>query len=659
MSVPRLVLRSRRVVTPDGMIAADVVIDGERIAGVEPFAGTPQQTAVVEDLGDLVLMPGIVDVHVHINEPGRTEWEGFAHATRAAGVGGVTMLADMPLNSDPVTIDVPSLAFKQVVARGQCHVDVGLYAGLVPENARRPVVLGAIEELGVLGWKTFLCDSGLDSFQKSSRDELEAAMPVLATADARLLAHAEIADVTAASRPIRSYREWEASRPGLWEIRAIELLIELSRRTRCAVHVVHLSTATALPMLRQARAEGLPITVETCPHYLHFAVEDLPDGDARFKCAPPIRGAANREALWRALEDGDIDLIASDHSPCPPEMKATPGGDLAAAWGGIASIQLTLPVVWSGARSRGIAIERVARWLCERPAELLGLQDEMGTIAEGRLANLVAWDPDSSFAVDPSQLLFRHPQNTPYAGVRLHGRVERTWLRGGEVARAGETIGPPTGRVMDPPISPALDALYGLAPDEMREALARCCAATAWIEPMLDSMIGSWAPPGLRAKKDLEPLRNSLTSRSEDAFKHFTRADWLEAFAGHPRIGDLDSLRHRFSSTAALASAEQAGARDASDRVLRALAQGNEEYERRFGHIFIVCASGKSADEMLAILHQRMGNHPTVELEVAAGEQRKITRLRLAALVAQTGVARGSIRPRPGTPRDPQGRPRE
>jgi allantoinase len=505
----------------------------------------------------------------------------------------------------------------------------------------------------VLAWKTFLCDSGLVEFEKSGRDELEAAMPVLAAGDACLMAHAEIADDSAPRSPIRTYREWEASRPDVWERRAIGLLIELSRRTRCAVHIVHLSTATALPMLRAARREGAPITVETCPHYLHFAVEDLPDGDARYKCAPPIRDAANREALWQALEEGDIDLIASDHSPCLPEMKATPGGDLAAAWGGIASIQLTLPVVWSGARSRGIGIERLARWLCTRPAELLGLEEEIGTVAPGRLANLVAWDPERSFVVEPSQLLFRHPQNTPYAGVRLHGTVERTWLRGSEVARAGKPIGRPRGRLVEPPFSPALDAILGLAPEGLRQALARCCSARAWIDEMVAGVTTfstPTAPISWSANTSPASPRPSLTTLSEDAFARFRREDWLEAFAGHPRIGDLESLRSRFASTAHLAAGEQAGTSSASDKVLRALAQENDEYERKFGHIFIVSATGKSADEMLGSLHRRLANPPALELEIAAGEQRKITRLRLAALVADTGVARGSLRPRPPAP---------
>jgi allantoinase len=621
MAVERLILRSRRVVTPDGQVAADVVVEGVHIADVEAISTRRPASANVEELGDLVLMPGLVDAHVHVNEPGRTEWEGFAHATRAGAAGGVTTLADMPLNSDPVTISVAALAAKQAAAEGRCWIDVGFHAGLVPANSGRRDQILDLDARGVLAWKAFLCDSGLADFPAATRADLEAAMPVLAEAGARLLVHAELARA-APPTSFDRYRDWEASRPPEWEVEAIALLIALCRATGCAVHVVHLAAADALPLLRQARAEGLPVTVETCPHYLHFAAEDIPDGDARYKCAPPIRGRANREALWGALADRTIDLVASDHSPAPPALKAAPDGDLARAWGGIASIQLTLPVVWTGARARGLALERLAEWLCARPAELLRLDRDRGAIAAGKLASLVAWDPEASFVVDPARLLFRHPSTTPYAGERLQGVVERAWVRGREVARGGEILGAPTGRLVARAADAGADrcaALLRLSPDARRDLLARCCSARAWIDAMLDALATAGA--GSR-----------LSTLVEQAFDQLRREDWLEAFAGHPRIGDLDRLRHRFASTAALATAEQAGARAASDKVLRALAQGNADYERRFGHIFIVCASGKSADEMLAILDQRLGNHPDVELRIAAGEQRKITRLRLASM---------------------------
>jgi allantoinase len=630
----RVVLRSRRVITPEGVVGADVVIEAERIIGVAPLGEQTSRASRVEDLGDLVLMPGIVDAHVHINEPGRTEWEGFAHATRAAAAGGVTTLADMPLNSDPVTTSVAALAAKRTAARDQCWVDVGFHAGLVPANAARREVLLDLDREGVLAWKAFLCDSGLSDFPAVTRSDLEAAMPVLAEAGSRLLVHAELLSgaASASPRPLHRYRDWAASRPPSWEVDAIALLIALSRSTGCAVHVVHLSAADALPLLRDARAEGLRVTVETCPHYLHFAAEDLPDGDARWKCAPPIRGRANREALWGALAGGVIDVIASDHSPAPPAMKTAPGGDLSRAWGGIASIQLTLPVVWTGVRARGIGIERIAEWLCARPASLLHLDRDRGTIAAGRLASLVAWDPEASFVVDPARLRFRHPSTTPYAGERLFGVVERVFVRGREVARRGDILGNPVGRLLASAASggdATCGALRRHPAAAQRDQLVRCCSARAWIDTMLEDVAAA-------------PADTRLAAIAERAFDRLTREDWLDAFAGHPRIGDLESLRHRFATTgpggsggsgvAALAAAEQSGTRGASDRVLRALGQRNADYERRFGHLFIVCATGKSADEMLTILEQRLGNEPERELAIAAGEQRKITRLRLAAL---------------------------
>ena len=670
MASDRRALRSSRVVGEGGVAAADVVMEGERIVAVEP---PRRRRSEVEDLGDLVLMPGLVDAHVHVNEPGRTEWEGFAHATRAAAAGGTTTIADMPLNSDPVTTTVAALDAKRAAARGQCWVDVGFHAGLVPDNARRADVLRALDRKGVLAWKAFLCDSGIPEFAPVAGADLAAAMPLLASSGARLLAHAEIADAASgAAVRVERHRDWEASRPPAWECRAIELLVSLCRATGCAVHVVHLSTAAALPLIRRARNERLPFTVETCPHYLHFALEDLPDGDARFKCAPPIRGRDNRDALWGALADGTIDLVASDHSPCPPDLKTRGGGDLAAAWGGIASLQLTLPVVWTGARARGLGVERVADWLCRRPAALLGLDGDRGAIVAGRLASLVAWDPEASFVVDPARLAHRHPTTTPYAGERLHGVVERTWLRGREVARRGEIVGRPHGRLLTRPGGRAAPAaaggggLGGTAPrprgasdpaagsaaidvaalgqasqTALRDLLTRCCAARAWVDAMIGSIVAASADPVASSAADpgqptpSEPPAD-LAALADRSFDRLRREDWLEAFAGHPRIGDLSSLRHRFAATADLAAAEQAGTREASDRVLRALAQSNADYERRFGHVFIVCATGKSADEMLRLLRQRLVNDPSVELEIAAAEQRKITHLRLAALVADT-----------------------
>lgn len=448
------VLRSRRVITTAGLRPADVVVAGELIRAVTDLGAG--EGALVEDLGDRVLMPGLVDPHVHVNEPGRTEWEGFDHATRAAAASGITTLADMPLNSSPVTVNGSALTAKRRAAEGQCWVDVGFHGGLVPGNARDPAALEELLAGGVLGMKAFLCDSGLGEFPAVGRAELERVMPLLAERGRALLVHAEAigGDESVLAPPTRRYREYLATRPPGVEARAHELLVELCRATGCAVHVVHLASAEALPFLAQARAEALPLTIETCPHYLTFAAEEIPDGDTRFKCAPPIREARHREGLWRGLLDGTIDLIATDHSPCPPAMKALGDsakgpsqGDFAVAWGGIASLQLSLPAVWTAARARGLGLERLAAWLCLAPARLLGLEHRKGRLAPGLDADLVVWDPEAAFRVEGARLHHRHP-TTPYDGRELFGVVRKTWLRGQPVMVDGQPIGRPRGRLL-------------------------------------------------------------------------------------------------------------------------------------------------------------------------------------------------------------------
>ena len=427
---PTALLRSRRIVTPDGIIDGTVVVSAGRIESVlEASNGVPSKA---EDLGELVLLPGAVDPHVHLNEPGRTEWEGFETGTRAAAAGGITTLVDMPLNSSPVSTAAATLEVKRAAAEGKCAVEVLFHGGLVPGN------LDEIEPLldaGVVGVKAFLCHSGIDEFPAVGEAELRPAMEILALRGVPLLAHAEIADTapTADDAPETvdpdAYSTWLASRPGRFETRAIDLLIRLCRETGCRVHVVHLATADALPMLSAARDQGLPITVETCPHYLTFAAEDLPDGDPRFKCAPPIRGARHREALWQALADGTIDFVASDHSPAPPELKT---GDLMSAWGGIASLQVSLPATWTGARRRGYGLDDLARWTSGAPARLVGLDEHKGALAAGFDADLVVFDPDNEWTVRGAELEHRHPL-TAYEGMRFCGRVVRTYVAGQRV----------------------------------------------------------------------------------------------------------------------------------------------------------------------------------------------------------------------------------
>ena len=378
-------------------------------------------------------MPGIVDSHVHVNEPGRTEWEGFRTATAAAAAGGITTLVDMPLNSVPATTSVGGVEAKRAAARGAL-VNVEFWGGVVPGNAHE---LEPLADAGVRGFKCFLSPSGVAEFEHVGEADLRTALPILARRGLPLLAHAEWPAELRAPAPQadpRRHATWLATRPPAAEVAAIALLISLCREFGAPIHVVHLAAADALPMLRAARGEGLPITVETCPHYLTFCADDIADGATMFKCAPPIRAQAHREALWQALAEGDIDLVATDHSPCPPALKGD--GDFLAAWGGIASLELSLAATWTGASARGLSIERLAGWLCAGPARLAGLSTR-GAIEAGRDADFVIWDPDAEFTVDERTLRQRH-KRTPYAGRSLRGRVAETWVAGRVVYRDGD-----------------------------------------------------------------------------------------------------------------------------------------------------------------------------------------------------------------------------
>jgi len=424
-------LRSRRIVGPDGRIRpGTVLIEEGRIRALvsRPATATVPPDIPVEDLGTRVIAPGLVDCHVHVNEPGRTDWEGFATATRAAAAGGVTTLVDMPLNCIPVTTTRAALEEKRRVAAGQLHVDVGFWGGVIPGNA------GELAELaagGALGCKAFLIHSGIDEFPNATEADLREAMPVLRDAGLPLLAHAELdlGEAPAPGTDPRAYASYLRSRPAAWEDAAIALLIRLARETGCAVHVVHLSSAASVDQIARAKADGLHFTAETCPHYLCLEAESVPDGATEYKCAPTIRDHENREALWRGLKDGVIDFVVSDHSPCTPALKGRERGDFAEAWGGIASLQLGLPALWTEASRRGHSLSDVSAWMSTRPAALAGLGRRKGQIAPGFDADLVVWDPEAEVEVDAAQLHFRH-KVSPYLGRRLMGRVEATFLRG-------------------------------------------------------------------------------------------------------------------------------------------------------------------------------------------------------------------------------------
>jgi allantoinase len=419
-----LVFRAARAVTPAGERACCVGVRDGRIVAVEAELDAPQ---VVELGPDEVLLPGLVDSHVHVNDPGRTEWEGFASATRAAAAGGVTTIIDMPLNSIPPTVDVAALEVKRKTANGQAHVDVGFWGGAVPGNLAD---LRGLHEAGVFGFKCFLLHSGVDEFGHLEPDELAAALRELRAFDGLMIVHAEDAHAIDAAPPAqgRRYADFLASRPRRAEDTAIATVIALARETGARVHVLHLSSADALPVIADARRDGVAITVETCPHYLSFTAEEIADGATQFKCCPPIREAGNRDALWQGLRDGLIDCVVSDHSPCTPELKQFEAGDFGAAWGGVSSLQVGLPAVWTQARRRGFALADVVRWMAQRPAGLAGLGSK-GRIAPGCDADLVVFAPDAEFVVDPAALHHRNPV-TPYAGRALGGVVRGTWLRG-------------------------------------------------------------------------------------------------------------------------------------------------------------------------------------------------------------------------------------
>ncbi|HZP50808.1 allantoinase AllB [Actinocrinis sp.] len=445
-----LVLRSQRVVLPDGEQPAAVCVSGGVVAAILPY-GAPVSAAREVDLGSLAVLPGLVDTHVHVNEPGRTEWEGFDSATRAAALGGVTTLIDMPLNSIPPTTTPDALAEKRAAAKEQISIDVGFWGGAVPGNRSE---LAALYDAGAFGFKCFLADSGVPEFPALDAVEFEATARRAAELGALLIVHAEDQHAldqrridqhrgnervgaansesggaaAAQAAPVTEFASFLASRPDAAESAAVTRVLAVARRTGARVHILHLSSAESLPLIAEAKAGGVRVTVETCPHYLFFAAEDIPNAATEYKCCPPIRSAANREQLWAALDSGVIDFVVSDHSPCAPELKQRASGDFATAWGGIASVQLGLPVVWTEARQRGWTLGRIAELMAMRPADFVGLPHK-GRIAVGCDADLVVFDPDAEFTVDGATLAHRHPV-TPYQGSTLTGVVQATYLRG-------------------------------------------------------------------------------------------------------------------------------------------------------------------------------------------------------------------------------------
>jgi allantoinase len=443
------VIRGKRVVTPEGVKAATVHIRNGKIAAVRGYDDIPAG-ANVYDARESVVMPGLVDTHVHINEPGRTDWEGFETATRAAAAGGVTTLIDMPLNSIPATTTVAALEAKRIAARGKCWVNVGFWGGVVPGNFGQ---LRALCRAGVFGFKCFLVPSGVQEFGDVNESDLRAALPKLATMDVPLLVHAELpGPIEKENRRLakadpRKYKTWLRSRPPSAETKAIEMLIALAGEFKARVHVVHLSSELSAPLILRAKNEGLRVTAETCPHYLFFASGSIQDGRTEFKCAPPIRDMRNNGRLWSALGDGTIDFVASDHSPSPPAMKCTDTGSFLQAWGGISSLQLGLPVMWTKLSGRDYSLAHLVGWMCSGPARLAGLEKHKGAIAAGYDADIVIWNPEKSFIVRPKMLHHRH-KLTPYLNQSLRGAVEATFLCGEMIYDRGRFGGAPRGALL-------------------------------------------------------------------------------------------------------------------------------------------------------------------------------------------------------------------
>jgi allantoinase len=443
------VIRSERVVTPKGVKAAAVHIRDGVITAVLGHDDLPSG-ADVHDARECVVMPGLVDTHVHINEPGRTDWEGFETATRAAAAGGVTTLIDMPLNSIPATTTAAALETKRAAARNTCWVNVGFWGGVVPGNAGE---LRALHRAGVFGFKCFLVPSGVPEFENVNEDDLRASLPILAEMDVPLLVHAELpgpieeATKRLAKADPRMYATWLRSRPAAAEKQAVEMMIALAREFNARVHIVHLSSKLSVPLIRRAKKEGLRVTAETCPHYLAFSSRGIRRGATEYKCAPPIRDSRNQKGLWIALERKTIDFVVSDHSPSPPAMKCRGTGDFFRAWGGISSLQLGLPVMWTKFHGRNYSFHHLVRWMCSGPARLAGLEGHKGAIAAGYDADIVIWNPEKRFIVRPKMLHHRH-RLTPYANHPLRGEVEATFLRGEMIYDRGRFLGTPRGALL-------------------------------------------------------------------------------------------------------------------------------------------------------------------------------------------------------------------
>ena len=440
-------IKSKRVITPQGIKEAIVIIQDEKILDVVAelpidFDGT------IEDVGNSVIMPGLIDCHVHINEPGRTDWEGFDTATKAAAAGGIASLIEMPLNASPVTTTAENFKIKLDAAENKLHVNCGFWGGVVPDNYDD---LEALLQSGVFGLKAFLTHSGIDDFPNTNAEHLRKALLLLKKYNKPLLVHCELdaenRDSILLEQNPRSYQAYLKSRPKAWENNAVKLMIDLCRETNSHVHLVHISSSEALPLIRAAKEEGLPLTAETCPQYLFFNAEDIADGATAFKCAPPIREKENNEKLWEALKDGTLDFIVTDHSPASPELKEIESGNFKKAWGGIAGLQFLLPVVWTAAKERGFSLEQISKLLCGNIANFLRINSSKGKLQKNFDADITIWNPEQKFIVEPSMIQHRH-KITPYLNLELTGVIEQTFVNGNKVFDKGNFIHLNKGKIL-------------------------------------------------------------------------------------------------------------------------------------------------------------------------------------------------------------------
>ncbi len=614
--------RTQRAVFEDRVSPLTFLVENGLIA--EHYSPSdPLPDLPLTDLGDLAVLPGLIDLHVHFNEPGRTEWEGWESGTRAAVAGGLTTVVDMPLNCIPSTTDAASFHEKLASTGGKLWCDVAFWGGAVPDHLHR---LDELWECGVLGFKAFLSDPGTAEFQNLDEGQLEDAMRRCAALGAVLLVHAEWPGALCAppteAQP-QEYRSWLDSRPLQAEREAIDVLARLARKTGCRVHVVHLSSGSLADALDRSL-----MTSETCPHYLTFCAEEIEEGQTRFKCAPPIRESSHRESLWRTLHSGDIDLVASDHSPCPPGLKSPSFLD---SWGGIAGVGYMLSTVWHGASQRGLGLEVLAEWLAAAPARIAGLEGLKGSLAVGRQADFVVFDPEGESDLLPR--FHRHP-GSPFEGRRWRGRIRATYLRGRCVFKEESHPHGPSGRFLPRPASspgvdagtslerphfePGLERLNHLPPEEAEASFLAVCHSQRWVSAMM-------------AARPFASTEELIESGHREWAK-LGPQDCLEALAGHPRIGEKakgDSLDSRWSR------GEQAAAADGNQEAAEQLRTVQQKYEEKFGYLFLICATGKSKAEILEQVRLRLQASPEQEIHTVAEELGKIIKLRLEKLIRQ------------------------